>query len=232
MRRILLVLGLLASICLSSCTSPFFGKTARAYEEATKKLSAAASDEEQKAVCDELMGALFDITKDYPDWQKIVKEEKQDSKAVKEVTDSYDTWNKVLKETVKDDGYVYLPLCNFQNAIDHSEGKNPEEQEMKLPESISEADVFPVPSAESGIVDDFLDYYEDMAHKYIQDVDNLKGLQSEFTDIYDEFFETSQKSKKKVMVLSYNCFSIAKSFNAGQQARYLQINKTLRHIKK
>lgn len=231
MKKLLLLLGLVATICLSSCTSSFFGKTAQAYEEATKKLTAATSEDAQNAVHDELMLALFNITKEYPDWQKIVKEEKPDSKAVKEVTDSYDTWNKALKESVKDDGYVYLPLCNFQNAIDYSEGKNPEEQEMKLPASMAETDAFPVPSMGSDIVEDLLDYYEDMAHKYIRDREDLNGM-SQFSDWYDEQFKTLQKKKKRVASLSHNCFSIAKAFDAEQQARYLRVNKDLKNIKK
>ncbi len=232
MKKLLLLLGMVATVCLSSCTSPFFGKTAQAYEEATKKLSAATSEDAQNAVHDELMLALFNIAKEYPDWQQIVKEEKPDSKAVKEVTDSYDAWNKALKENVKDASYVYLPLCNFQNAIDHSEGKTPEEQEMKLPESIAETDAFPVLSTGSDIVEDLLDNYEDLAHKYIRSMEDLNGMGSQFSDVYDEMFQTLQKTKKRVASLSYNCFSIAKAFDAGQQARYLQVNKDLKNVKK
>jgi len=142
MRRILLVLGILASICLSSCTSPFFDKTSQAYEEAAKKLAVAANDNECQTIHDELMGKLYHLTLEYPDWQKTVKGEKEDSEAIKMVKDSYDTWNKVLKETIKDGDYANMPLCTFQSAIDQSEGKIAEEQEMKLPKSISESDIF------------------------------------------------------------------------------------------
>lgn len=231
MRRILLVLGILASICLSSCTSPFFDKASQAYEEAAKKLAVAANDNECQTIHDELLGKLFHLTLEYPDWQKTVKGEKEDSKAIKKVKDSYDKWNEVLKETIKDGNYASMPLCTFQCAIEQSEGKNPEEQEMKLPQSISEIDVFPQPNTNSEIIGDILDNYEDIANKYISDVKFAKSEEEEYSEAYKESFAIAQKSKKKVKLVAYNCFSIAKAFNTEQQAKYLRINKTLRNFK-
>lgn len=231
MRKILLVLSILASICLSSCTSPFFDKTAQAYEEAAKKLAVATNDTECKTIHDELLSKLFHLTLEYPDWQKTVKGEKEDSKAIKKVKDSYDKWNEVLKETIKDGNYADIPLCTFQYAIEQSEGKNPEEQEVKLPQSVSEIDVFPQPNANSDIIGDMLDNYEDIANKYISDVKTAQGEETEYSEAYKAEFAVAQESKKKVKLVAYNCFSIAKAFNAEQKAKYLRINRSLSNFK-
>lgn len=230
MRKFLLLIGILVSICLSSCTSPLFDKTAEAYEESAKKIAMASSDNECQSIHDELMSKLFNLTREYPDWQKIVTEESQDSKALQKVRDSYDRWNKVVKETVKDNNYVYMSLCTFQNAIEQSEGKTPDGQDMKLPKSISETDGFPLPSANSEIVNDLLENYEDMARQHQVDVALTNPDEYGYTYL-DDCIATAQKSKKKVQALAYNCFSIAKVFDAKQEAKYLKINNELRTIK-
>ncbi len=221
---------MLASLCLSSCTSALFDKTAEAYEESAKKLAEVSSDSECQTIHDELMSKLFNLTREYPDWKKTVTAEGEDSEAIKKVRESYDRWNTVLKETVKDNNYVYMPLCTFQNAIDLSEGKNPEEQAIKLPKSISETDAFPLPSANSEIVSDLLQNYEDMAVKHRADVEMSNPEMCGYGDL-DEYIAEAKKSKKKVHALSYNCFSIAKVFDEKQQAKYLKINNELRTLK-
>lgn len=229
MRKLLTTLSLIAAMFFTSCTSPMFDKTAKAYNEATKELSKATSESEVKGIHDKLMTQLFAITKEYPEWKDIVEKEDKDSKALKEVSDAYDTWNNTFCESVKDDEYLFMALCNFPNAIEQSEGKNPEEQEISVGELISKEKPFPLPG-KSDIIEDFLENYEELSSKYISNNQILKEL-NEFSDIYNEEFEKTQKLKRKVNALAYNCKGMAPLFNATQQARYEQINKNLKKTK-
>lgn len=229
MRKLLTTLSLIVATFFTSCTSPMFDKTAKAYDEATKELSKATSESEAKGIHDKLMTQLYAIAKEYPDWKDIVEKEDKDSKALKEVSDAYDTWNNTFCESAKDDEYLFMALCNFPNAIEQSEGKNPEEQEISFDELVPKEKPFPLPS-KSNIIEDFLENYEELASKYISSHQLLKDL-NEFSDLYNEEFEKLQKLKRKVNALAYNCNGIAPLFNAAQQARYEQINKNLKKTK-
>ncbi len=74
---------LMLTLLFSACTSSLFDKTAAAYEESTKELATASSNEDCDRIHDELMEKLYKITKEYPDWQEIIKKEGEKSDAVK-----------------------------------------------------------------------------------------------------------------------------------------------------
>ena len=101
---------LIALVMFVSCSSTA-GDFVSAYEEATKELASATSNEDCDKIHDKLMHRLYEITQEDPDWKKAVSDE--------DVKKAYDAWDEALQNTTKGYHYMGMVFCTPENAIDY-----------------------------------------------------------------------------------------------------------------
>ena len=105
---------LLALFMLVSCSSTS-GDFISAYEEATKELGSATSNDDCDRIHDKLMHRLYEITQEDPDWEKALEDE--------DVKKAYQEWNEALKKATTDNHWFFMVFCTPDCAIDYCEGK-------------------------------------------------------------------------------------------------------------
>ena len=105
---------LLALFMLVSCSSTS-GDFISAYEEATKELGSATSNDDCDRIHDKLMHRLYEITQENSDWQKALEDE--------DVKEAYKAWTEALKTATTDYHWFHMVFCTPDCAIDYCEGK-------------------------------------------------------------------------------------------------------------
>lgn len=105
---------LLALFMLMSCSSTS-GDFISAYEEATKELESATSNDDCDRIHDKLMHRLYEITQQDPDWEKALEDE--------DVKKAYKEWNEALKNATTDNHWFVMLFCTPECAIDYCQRK-------------------------------------------------------------------------------------------------------------
>ena len=105
---------LLALFMLVSCSSTS-GDFISAYEEATKELESATSNDDCDRIHDKLMHRLYEITQQDPDWEKALEDE--------EVKNAYEAWDEALKNATTGNHYLFMVFCTPKYAIDYCQRK-------------------------------------------------------------------------------------------------------------
>ena len=111
---------LLALVMLVSCSSTS-GDFISAYEEATKELETATSNDDCDRIHDKLMHRLYEITQQDPDWKKTLEDEDEEVK--EEVQNAYQAWNEALKNATTDNHWFHMVFCTPECAIDYCQRK-------------------------------------------------------------------------------------------------------------
>ena len=105
---------LIAVVMLASCSSTS-GDFISAYEEATKELATATSNDDCDRIHDKLMHRLYEITQENSDWQKALEDE--------DVKEAYKAWTEALKKATTDNHWFFMVFCTPDCAIDYCEKK-------------------------------------------------------------------------------------------------------------
>ena len=105
---------LLALFMLMSCSSTS-GDFISAYEEATKELESATSNDDCDRIHDKLMHRLYESTQEDPDWEKALEDE--------DVKKAYQEWNEALKNATTDNHWFHMVFCTPECAIDYCQRK-------------------------------------------------------------------------------------------------------------
>lgn len=228
MKKLHLLFTIMLTLLFSACTSSLFDKTVEAYEESTKELASASSNEDCDRIHDELMEKLYKITKEYPDWEEIIKKEGDDSEAVKKVTKAYEAWNNALKDATTDDHYMFMTYCNFPNAIEQIEGKAPSSKSSVSEDEEKSQDDSEVMSASSSDsnVDEMLDAYEEYVNKLTDFYSKLKDLDPG-SDDYMQALGEAQELEGSYKDLVDKCKTSISDFTPEQMQRYTEITKKL-----
>ena len=116
MKRILYILCCCVSLLFLSCSkTAVVNDTISAYEEATKKVEAASSQDEYNSINDQLLAKLYTITQEYPDYQdaltKAVADDEINEKLSKAVSSYRDALSKKAGMS-----YMFMTIANFENA--------------------------------------------------------------------------------------------------------------------
>lgn len=228
MRKIYLLFTFMLTFLFSACTSSLFDKTAEAYEESTKELATASSNEDCDRIHDELMEKLYKITQEYPDWKEIIKKEGEESKAVKKVNEAYEAWSNALKDATTDNHYIYMTFCTFENAIAQIEGKtqsngNPfETSEDKDEETSNEISS----SSSDSNVDEMLDSYEEYVNQLSEFYSKMKDAGEGSTD-YMEVMGQAEELQDSYKDLLDKCQASMSEFTPEQLKRYKEITEKM-----
>ena len=105
---------LIAVVMLVSCSSTS-GDFISAYEEATKELATATSNDDCDRIHDKLMHRLYEITQADPEWAKALEDE--------DVKNAYTAWNDALKKATTDNHDMFMVFCTPECAIEYCQGK-------------------------------------------------------------------------------------------------------------
>lgn len=193
MKKFIYLPLLLLTLLLASCGSGLFDKTAQAYEDATKELENATTNEDCDRIHDDLMQKLYDITKEYPDWKEIIQKEGEDGAGVKKVTEAYKAWNDALQKATKDNHYMFMTFCNFENAIEQFEGKSSSASETKESTEESSTDEMSSTDTADGDFDQLLASYEEFCNDYI---DMMKKASEGDLDAAAQYPELLKKAEE------------------------------------
>lgn len=228
MKKIYILFTFMLTLLFSSCSSSLFDKTVEAYEESTKELASASSNEDCDRIHDELMEKLYKITKEYPDWEEIIKKEGDESEAVQKVTKAYEAWNNALKDATTDDHYMFMTYCNFPNAIEQIEGKAPSSKNsVSEDEEKSQDDSEDMSTSSSNSnVDEMLDSYEEYVNKLTDFYSKLKDLDPGSAD-YMQALGEAQELEGSYKDLLDKCKTSISEFTPEQMQRYTEITKKL-----
>ena len=105
---------LIAVVMLVSCSSTS-GDFISAYEEATKELATATSNDDCDRIHDKLMHRLYEITQADQEWAKALEDE--------DVKNAYTAWNDALKKATTDNHDMFMVFCTPECAIEYCKGK-------------------------------------------------------------------------------------------------------------
>ena len=105
---------LIAVVMLVSCSSTS-GDFISAYEEATKELATATSNDDCDRIHDKLMHRLYEITQADKEWAKALEDE--------DVKNAYTAWNDALKKATTDNHDMFMVFCTPECAIEYCQGK-------------------------------------------------------------------------------------------------------------
>lgn len=224
MKKFYLLFTFMLTLLLSACTSSLFDKTVKAYEESTKELASASSNEDCDRIHDELMEKLYKITKEYPDWKEIIEKEGENSEAVKNVTKAYEAWNEALKDATTDNHYMVMTYCNFPNAIEQIEGKAPSSK-SSVDKDEDNSDDFTTSSSDTN-VDEMLDSYDEYVNKLADFYNKLKDLEPGSED-YMQVLGEAQELEGSYKDLLDKCKTSVSEFTPEQMQRYTEITKRL-----
>lgn len=182
----------MVTLLFASCGSDLFDKTAQAYEEATKELQNAKSDDDCDKIHDKLMQKLHDITVEYPDWEKTIREKGENSSDVQKVSEAYNKWDEALKSKASTEHYMFMTICNLPNAAGDS-GKNAEASSGDSEEETSEAT-----TSGDEDWDQILSEYEEFYNQYVEYIKKInEGDMSAYADL-QEIMTKAQEIDKKV----------------------------------
>ncbi|MGM9842476.1 MAG: hypothetical protein ACI31D_09790 [Candidatus Limisoma sp.] len=114
MKKIVIFQLLIAVLMLVSCSSTS-SDFISAYEEATKELETATSNDDCDRIHDKLTRRLYEITQADSDWEKALDDE--------DVKNAYDAWNEALKNATIDNHWFVMVFCTPECAIDYCQRK-------------------------------------------------------------------------------------------------------------
>lgn len=123
MKKAYLLFIFISMLLLSACSSALFDKTVAAYQESTAALKKAKGNKDCDKIHDELMEKLYQITQDYPHWERTIKDAGYSSEDSRKVSKAYKAWDDALKKATTDNHYMFMTPCSFQNAVKQKERK-------------------------------------------------------------------------------------------------------------
>ena len=189
---------LFAVFMLVSCQSSVVNDIISAYEEATKELESATSNEDCDEIHDNLMRRLYQITKDHPDWKEVV-EKNIDNKDIKK---AYDDWDEALKNATTDNHYMFMTFCTLQGAIEFCEGENSsdvsnndEDSESDDEDDTENASIDISDGSED--YDALLDKYEEFCDDYIKVISKAAEGDMSALSEYQEMIVKAQELEKE-----------------------------------
>ena len=114
MKKLVIFQLLIAVLMLVSCSSTS-SDFISAYEEATKELETATSNDDCDRIHDKLMHRLYEITQADPDWEEALEDD--------DVKNAYTEWNEALKNATTDNYWFGMVFCTPECAIDYCQRK-------------------------------------------------------------------------------------------------------------
>ncbi len=116
MKRILYILCSCVSLLFLSCSkTAVVNDTISAYEEATKKVEAASSQDEYNSINDQLLAKLYIITQEYPDYQDVLTKAVADDEINERLSKAVDSYRDALSKKAGM-SYMFMTIANFENA--------------------------------------------------------------------------------------------------------------------
>ncbi len=116
MKRILYILYCCVSLLfLSLCKTAVVNDTISAYEEATKKVEAASSQDEYNSINDQLLAKLYTITQEYPDYQDVLTKAVTDDEINERLSKAVSSYRDALSKKAGM-SYMFMTIANFENA--------------------------------------------------------------------------------------------------------------------
>lgn len=116
MKRILYILCCCVSLLFLSCSkTAVVNDTISAYEEATKKVEAASSQDEYNSINDQLLAKLYTITQEYPDYQDVLTKAVADDEINERLSKVVSSYRDALSKKAGM-SYMFMTIANFENA--------------------------------------------------------------------------------------------------------------------
>lgn len=116
MKRILYFLYCCVSLLFLSCSkTAVVNDTISAYEEATKKVEAASSQDEYNSINDQLLAKLYTITQEYPDYQDVLTKAVTDDEINERLSKAVSSYRDALSKKAGM-SYMFMTIANFENA--------------------------------------------------------------------------------------------------------------------
>ena len=116
MKRILYILCCCVSLLVLSCSkTAVVNDTISAYEEATKKVEAASSQDEYNSINDQLLAKLYTITQEYPDYQDVLTKAVADDEINERLSKAVSSYRDALSKKAGM-SYMFMTIANFENA--------------------------------------------------------------------------------------------------------------------
>ncbi len=116
MKRILYILCCCVSLLFLSCSkTAVVNDTISAYEEATKKVEAASSQDEYNSINDQLLAKLYTITQEYPDYQDVLTKAVADDEINERLSKAVSSYRDALSKKAGM-SYMFMTIANFENA--------------------------------------------------------------------------------------------------------------------
>lgn len=116
MKRILYILYCCVSLLFLSCSkTAVVNDTIGAYEEATKKVEAASSQDEYNSINDQLLAKLYTITQEYPDYQDVLTKAVTDDEINERLSKAVSSYRDALSKKAGM-SYMFMTIANFENA--------------------------------------------------------------------------------------------------------------------
>lgn len=116
MKRILYILYCCVSLLFLSCSkTAVVNDTISAYEEATKKVEAASSQDEYNSINDQLLAKLYTITQEYPDYQDVLTKAVADDEINERLSKAVSSYRDALSKRAGM-SYMFMTIANFENA--------------------------------------------------------------------------------------------------------------------
>ena len=116
MKRILYILCCCVSLLFLSCSkTAVVNDTISAYEEATKKVEAASSQDEYNSINDQLLAKLYTITQEYPDYQDVLTKAVTDDEINERLSKAVSSYRDALSKKAGM-SYMFMTIANFENA--------------------------------------------------------------------------------------------------------------------
>lgn len=116
MKRILYILYCCVLLLFLSCSkTAVVNDTISAYEEATKKVEAASSQDEYNSINDQLLAKLYTITQEYPDYQDVLTKAVTDDEINERLSKAVSSYRDALSKKAGM-SYMFMTIANFENA--------------------------------------------------------------------------------------------------------------------
>ena len=207
----------LVSLFLTSCISSFFDKTVQAFEESTKEMKNANSDEEYNRIHDGLLRKLYDITLAYPNWQEIVAKEGYESSAVKEVEEAHKAYEEALREKVGV-RFIFMTCSDFSGAISKFGGATSNDEVNSEEE---EKDEISTETSDASNIDEYLTSYEEYCNECI---DLIKKAASGDLEALPKSSELQSKAEE----LADKMDNLKDEMTSEQLSRFEEIQQRLK----
>ena len=116
MKRTLYILYCCVSLLFLSCSkTAVVNDTISAYEEATKKVEAASSQDEYNSINDQLLTKLYTISQEYPDYQDVLTKAVTDDEINERLSKAVSSYRDALSKKAGM-SYMFMTIANFENA--------------------------------------------------------------------------------------------------------------------